>query len=89
MMKKNYNYIEIKKFSFFLEEQLLDSISAARDLIRTKLMEPHKVSSEKKMIDLIDDQINHKYSKFKSVCTNFNGGVELIEIGFNRCSITG
>lgn len=43
-------------------EQLLDSISSARELIRTKLMEPHKFSGDKKMIDLMDDQINQKYS---------------------------
>lgn len=38
-------------------KQLIDCISMARDLIKTRLKEPQKIPQDKKMIDLIDDLI--------------------------------
>ncbi len=50
-------------FRFYFKEQLLDCISSARDLIRTKLTDPQSLPGDKKMIDLIDERINQKQSK--------------------------
>ena len=50
-------------FAFF-PEQLIDCINMARDLIKTRLKEPHKIPQDKKMIDLIDDLIKKNLSKY-------------------------
>ena len=36
----------------------------ARDLIKTRLKEPHKIPKDTKMIDLLDDMIKQRLSNF-------------------------
>ena len=57
------NIINYYYFFLLLTEQLIESINSARDLIKTRLMNPEKLPADKKMIELIDDQIKKKLSK--------------------------
>lgn len=59
--KAQHEANKIKLFGLNDEhKQLLDCISSARELIRTRLTEPHKLPNDKKMIDLMDEIINQK-----------------------------
>ncbi len=69
-------------FDFILKEQLLDCISSARDLIRTKLTDPQSLPGDKKMIDLIDERINQKQSKLFCILNEVDNVRKCYSSGF-------
>ena len=46
-----------------LKEQLIDAINSARNLIKTRLVDPQQLPGDKKMVELMDDLIQRKISK--------------------------
>ena len=47
------------------KEQLIDAINSARNLIKTRLVDPQQLPADKKMVELIDDLIQQKISMSK------------------------
>ena len=66
LVSQMFLYISYSNYNAFFStlEQLIDCINMTRDLIKTRLKEPHKIPQDKKMIDLVDELIKQKLSEY-------------------------
>jgi hypothetical protein len=69
-------------------KQLIEAISAARNLIKTRLVEPQQLPPDKKMVELIDDVIQQKIKT--KIAGNSDGYVHslMLQIEKNRSTQT-